>query len=142
MAQTEAPRRVRTPEEVVLDREQALAEAREKFGLERPQLERRLADIRKEMDDLNGLLEHLKGPTMRQVLDNEHRLNSALSPVDSTDPNKAQEYEMWAKDLEENRGVMVQVKASLEERIKAKEDARLKLRIEQGDLEQRTQRGY
>lgn len=119
-----------------------LARKQEKFQEERPRLERRLQDIPAEIKNLEEGLKNMTGPEMRRILDREFELNSKLSPVDSTDPTRAVEYDMWKRAIEDGRRATQSLKQNLQSRI---DDYRKKiggLEREKTETERRIQRGY
>ena len=75
------------------------------------------SEIKAQLQRMQLGLRHLKGRQMREVLDREYELNSALSPMDSTDPNKRAEYEDWKRALETSRRATQELKQDLERKI-------------------------
>lgn len=154
---TEAPPRPRTLEQreaeskaqTQLEIEQAreedrknLEEAKRKFVAEKPKLEQRLWAIPKEIENYKQGLEEMKGPDMRKILDKEYELNSALSPVDSTDPNRVREYEAWVRALKDSKQATQQMKVDLGRRIDEFQKKIGELEAEKSEIERRIQRGY
>src|SRR3989344_6175337 len=73
-----------------------------------------------ELRSLRAGLESMEGPEMREILDREFELNSAQSPVSSTDAKRTREYDEWLRTLNFNKGANQSRKSDLERRIKAK----------------------
>lgn len=73
----------------------------------------------------------MEGPGMRKILDKKFELNSAQSPIDSTDPNRRVEYDEWVCSLEDSRQATQALKSDLERRIEARKAEISKLEAEQ-----------
>ena len=119
-----------------------MEEARQKFQNEKPKLEQRLVKIPAEIAGLELELTEMKGPEIRRILDKEYQLNSSQSPIDSTDPNRRREYEMWVSALESSRVATQNMKANLGVRIDEYQRKISVLEKEKREAEQRIQRGY
>ena len=119
-----------------------LEQAKEKFQKEKPKLEQRLQEIPKEIEDKTRIVAELTGPDMRKILDQEYKLNSALSPVDSTDSSRQREYEMWVQANEDGRRAVKSQKADLGVRIDKYRKQIRELEVEKTEIERRIQRGY
>jgi hypothetical protein len=126
-------------------RQAKLEEAKRKFVVEKPKLEKRLSEIPAEIEDFKRRLEISRGPDMRKILDKEYELNAALSPVDATDPNRRREYEDWASALKDSRAVTQEMKAHLGRQIDEYSKKISDLENEKRKIEERfqqDQRGY
>ncbi len=119
-----------------------LEEAKRKFVVEKPKLEQRLTQIPVKIKELEEGLTRMKGPEMRKILDKEFELNSALSPIDSTDPRRAREYEEWVRALHDSRAATQEMKADLGRRIDKYQSEISGLEREKRGIESRIQRGY
>jgi len=119
-----------------------LEEAKRRFVAEKPKLEQRLGAIPAEIENYRRGLEEMKGPDMKKILDKEFELNSKQSPIDSTDPNRQREYEMWVRALDDSRKATQYLKADLGERIDKYQKKISELEKEKSDIERRIQRGY
>lgn|GEM_PF-4843850 len=78
--------------------------------------------------NLKEALKTMEGPEMRKILDREFELNSAQSPIDSTDQNRRVEYRDWVNALSTSRRATQELKENLRRRIEA-------TKIEIGELE-------
>ncbi|MBI2670242.1 MAG: hypothetical protein HYX20_03810 [Candidatus Yanofskybacteria bacterium] len=125
-----------------IEEEQRIQEAKRKFVAEKPKLEQRLWAIPAELENLKRALEESKGLDMRKILDKEFELNSALSPVDSTNPNRQREYEEWTRALKDSKQATQQMKADLGRRIDEYQKKIYELEKEKSEIEKRIQRGY
>jgi len=124
------------------ERDKKLEQAKKDFVVEKPKLERRLAEIPSKIKDLEQGVAEMKGPEMRKILDKEFELNSALSPIDSTDPNRRNEYEEWKRALYDSRAATQEMKADLGKRIDDYQKKIIGLEEEKRETENRIQRGY
>lgn len=123
--------------------EQDMEEARRKFELEKPNLQKRLEEIPREIAEIEQSLTEMQGQEMRKILDRGHQLNSSLSPISSTDPSRQREYDMWAQALGESKRATAQMKQDLEARIQKKKAEADKLKQEEmATIQQRMERGY
>jgi chaperonin cofactor prefoldin len=120
-----------------------LEEAKRKFVVEKPKLERRLAEIPVKIKELEEGLTRMKGPEMRRILDKEFELNSAMSP-DSTDqsPRGRREFEDWQRAINISKGGTQEMKADLGRRIDGAQKEISGLEKEKREIESRIQRGY
>lgn len=119
-----------------------IEKAKQKFQSEKPKLEHRLWEIPAKIKELEEGLTRMKGPEMRKILDREFELNSALSPIDSTDPKRAREYEEWVRALNDSRAATQELKADLGRRIDKYQKEINGLEEEKRKIEGRIQRGY
>lgn len=122
------------------EEDKKLEQVKKDFILEKQKLEQRLTEIPAKIKDLEQGLANMKGPEIRRILDKEFELNSALSPVDSTDPNKAREYEMWVSALKDSRAATQEMKADIGRRIDKYQSDITKLENEKREIEKRIQR--
>ena len=107
--------------------------------------EKELAAIKDETQELEKRLKAMEstgeGSEMRKILDKEYRLNSAISPIDATNPNRSVEYNDWLNALKDSKRAVQEQKHNLERRIEATKAEILKLGGMQYTLEERIRRG-
>lgn len=123
---------------------------------ERLGMERRLNEFNRQLENLKKGLKSMEGTPgsqpitnpddpnrseMRKILDREHELNSAQSPIDAKDPNRRTEYQDWLNALEDGKRATKQLKASLEHRIEDRKTEISKLEEEKRKIEEQIQRG-
>lgn len=132
----------RAREKAAEEDRQRIEEAKQKFVTEKPKLERRLTEIPGEIENYQRGLEELKGPEMRQILDKEFKINSSLSPIDSTDSSRAREYERWVQARKDSQRAVQSQKADLGRRIDNYQKQINELGREKTEIERRIQRGY
>ncbi len=128
--------------EQVQENDHKLEQTKKDFVIEKQKLEQRLAEVPVKIKDLEQGLTNMKGLEMRRIIDKEFELNSALSPIDSTDPNRAREYEMWVSALNDSRSATQEMKADLGRRIDEYQKQISELEHEKREIENRIQRGY
>ena len=85
----------------------------------------------KQLQNLKNGLESMKGLEMRKILDKEYELNSAQSPIDSTDPNRKVEYDEWVHAIHDSKQATQELKKDLERRIEDIQAEIRKLEAEQ-----------
>jgi len=124
------------------DNKQKMEVAKERLLSEKPQLELRLVQIPGVIKVLERELAEMTGREMRRILDKEYKLNSAQSPIDSTDPRRQREYEEWVRAVGESKRATARMKQNLEVRVQKKQARVDELKAEKETIEQRIQRGY
>lgn len=123
---------------------------------ERVGIERKLNEINGQLENLKKGLKSMEGTPgsqpiqnpddsnrseMRKILDKEHELSSAQSPIDSKSPNRRTEYEDWVRALEDSKRATQRLKTSLERRIGDTKFEIFKLEEEKRKIEEQMQRG-
>lgn len=120
---------------------ETLEEAKSRFVLERPQLEKRLWEISRRLKELDTAIESMSeskpSGEIRKILDQEFHLNSAgaMRP-----PNMS--YEEWEPILKDSRKAVQELKRQAYARLEKYQKERYQLIGEKEEIERRIQRGY
>ncbi|KKT40546.1 MAG: hypothetical protein UW30_C0021G0001 [Candidatus Giovannonibacteria bacterium GW2011_GWA2_44_13b] len=107
----------------------------------------KLQDLKKSLKSMEGTpgAQPIQNPDdpnrseMRKLLDQQHKIESAVSPIDSTNPNRKTEYEDWARAIDSGKRDTQRLIQSLERRIGDTKVEIFKLEEEKAKLEKQIQ---
>lgn len=109
--------------------------------------DQKLQDLKKSLKSMEGTpgAQPIQSPDdpnrseMGKLLDQQYKLNGAISPIDSKNPNRKGEYDEWANALDTSRRANKQQIASLERKIADTKFGVFKLEEEKAEIEKQIQ---